>query len=552
MSAERQEYMSYLKPGGFKNWFFTVVHKRIGLMYLYSILIFFLIAGLCALLVRAELLHSGFNFVDEHGYNVLFTLHGTIMVFLFIVPGIPATLGNFLLPIMIGAKDVAFPRLNLLSYWIFLVGALVVVWSLVGGPVAGDLPTVKDGLLSLPETWLDTGWTFYTPYSIKSSSGVIPVTLGAFILGFASILTGLNFVVTIHRYRAPGMTWHRLPLFVWALYSASLIQILATPIVGITLLLLIMENTFQIGFFSAQFGGDPILFENFFWFYSHPVVYIMILPAMGVVAEIIPVFAKKPIFGYRAIAYSSLAIALVSFFVWGHHLFVSGMSYWSRWVFSLLTFAVAIPTAIKVFNWISTLYKGSILLDTPMLYACGFIFLFTIAGLTGLPLATLATDVPLHDTYFVVAHFHYTMQGGTVVALIGGLHFWWPKMYGRMYNEAVAKVGFWLLFLGFNATFMPQFIMGYMGMPRRYADYAGEFAELHFASSLGAMINGAAYLLILGNLIYAAFKGRAAAKNPFNSLSLEWTVPSPPPLTNFDEVPTVTTWTYGYGEEQNA
>lgn len=548
MSANTDDYQPYLKPGGLKNWFFTVDHKRIGLMYLYSTLIFFAIAGVCALLVRAELLHPNMQIVDKHGFNVLFTMHGALMVFLFIVPGIPATLGNFLLPLMIGAKDVAFPRLNLFSYWLYLIGAGIVIYSLVG-----PLPSFgEDGLLHFPASWVDTGWTFYTPYSIETAAGVIPVTLGAFVLGFASILTGLNFVVTIHNFRAPGMTWHRMPLFVWATYSAALIQVLATPVVGITLLLLIMERYLGIGFFSPELGGDPVLFENMFWFYSHPVVYIMILPAMGVVAEILPVFAKRPIFGYRAIAYSSLAIALVSFFVWGHHLFVSGMSYWSRWVFSLLTFAVAIPTAIKVFNWICTLYKGSIKLDSPMLYAVGFIFLFTIAGLTGIPLATLATDVHLHDTYFVVAHFHYTMQGGTVFALLGGLHFWWPKIYGRMYNETVAKVGFWTIFLGFNAAFMPQFILGYMGMPRRYADYLNEFADLHFASSLGAMTNGLAYIIIFGNLFYAIYRGKAASRNPYNSLSLEWSTPSPPPLTNFDEVPTITTWTYGYGEEQTS
>ncbi len=540
MSSEahaEESYRPYLEPGGLKNWFFTVDHKRIGLLYLYTILVFFLLAGLCAMAVRLELLYPGMQFVSPHGYNVLFTLHGTMMVFLFIVPGIPATLGNFLLPLMIGAKDVAFPRLNLLSYWIYLLGAAVVLYSLIGPP---------------DRAWLDTGWTFYTPYSIDSSTGVIPVTLGAFILGFSSILTGLNFAVTIHRFRAPGMTWHRLPLFVWAIYSAALIQVLATPIIGITLMLLIMEKMMGIGFFSPELGGDPVLFENFFWFYSHPVVYIMILPAMGVVAEILPVFSRKPIFGYRAIAYSSLAIALVSFFVWGHHLFVSGMSFWSRWVFSLLTFAVAIPTAIKVFNWISTLYKGSVSFQTPMLYACSFIFLFTIAGLTGLPLATLATDVHLHDTYFVVAHFHYTMQGGTVIALVGGLHFWWPKIYGKMYNEKVAQIGFWMLFLGFNASFMPQFILGYLGMPRRYADYIGEFADLHFASTLGALINGLAYFVVFFNLVYSAYRGKAASRNPYQSLSLEWQLPSPPPLTNFDEVPEVTTWTYGYGEEQKA
>ncbi|MCB1041997.1 MAG: cbb3-type cytochrome c oxidase subunit I [Acidobacteria bacterium] len=527
----------YLEAKGFYNWFFSVDHKRIGLMYLAAILFFFVLAGMAAMLVRLELLAPGEQFIDRHGYNVAFTLHGAMMVFLFIVPGIPATLGNFCLPLMIGAKDVAFPRLNLLSFWIYVLGAAIVVMSLIGPP---------------GEAWLDTGWTLYTPYSVESSSGVIPVTLGVFILGFSSILTGLNFAVTIHKMRAPGMTWHRLPLFVWALYSASLIQILATPVVGITLLLLIMERSFGIGFFTASLGGDPILFENFFWFYSHPVVYIMILPAMGVVAEILPVFAKKPIFGYRAIAYSSLAIALVSFFVWGHHLFVSGMSNWSRWVFSLLTFAVAIPTAIKVFNWISTLYKGSIQLDSPMLYACAFIFLFTIAGLTGLPLATLATDVHLHDTYFVVAHFHYTMQGGTVIGLLAGLHFWFPKIFGKMYNEKRARVGFWMLFVGFNATFMPQFILGYMGMPRRYFDYLDQFADLHFMSSIGGFVNGLAYLFILGNLIHGIIKGTAAEKNPHGSLSLEWTVPSPPPLTNFDEIPEVHDWTYGYGNEQHA
>ncbi len=533
--STHSENTHYLEAKGFNNWFFSVDHKRIGIMYLVAILFFFILAGIAAMVVRAELLYPGQQIIDRHGYNVAFTLHGAMMVFLFIVPGIPATLGNFCLPIMIGAKDVAFPRLNLLSFWIYLLGAAIIVFSLIGPP---------------GESWLDTGWTLYTPYSVESSSGVIPVTLGVFVLGFSSILTGLNFVVTIHKMRAPGMTWHRLPLFVWALYSASLIQILATPVVGITLLLLVMERTFQIGFFTASLGGDPILFENFFWFYSHPVVYIMILPAMGVVAEILPVFSKKPIFGYRAIAYSSLAIALVSFFVWGHHLFVSGMSDWSRWVFSLLTFAVAIPTAIKVFNWISTLYKGSIQLDSPMLYACAFIFLFTIAGLTGLPLATLATDVHLHDTYFVVAHFHYTMQGGTVIGLLAGIHFWFPKIFGKMYSEKRARIGFWMLFIGFNATFMPQFVLGYMGMPRRYFDYLDQFATLHFMSSIGAFINGIAYLYIFGNLIHAVVKGRAAEKNPFGSLSLEWTVPSPPPLTNFDEIPIVTDWTYGYGTEQ--
>lgn len=515
---------------GLKSWLLTLDHKRIGLLYLVSLLVFFFVAGIFALTMRVELAHSGpSGLLTPDQYNVLFTLHGAIMVFLFIVPGIPATLGNFLIPLMIGAKDVAFPRLNLLSYYIYLLGAIMALIALAN-PV-------------------DTGWTFYAPYSMKTSKGVVLMTAAAFVLGFSSILTGLNFIVTIHKLRAPGMTWMRLPLFIWASYATAVIQVLATPVVGINLLLLIMERVMGIGIFDPKMGGDPILFQHLFWFYSHPVVYIMILPAFGIIAEIIPVFSRKPIFGYKMVAFSSLAIAIVGFLVWAHHMFVAGISDIAAAIFSVLTFGVAIPTAIKVFNWVSTMYKGSIRLDTPMLYAIAFIFIFLIAGTTGIYLATLAVDVFYHDTYFVVAHFHYTMQGGAVIGLIAGLHFWFPKISGKMYNEKVAKIAFILVFVGFNLTFLPQFILGMEGMPRRYFDYPKQFEPMHFLSTVGAFINGIGYASAILNLAYAFFFGKEKAPaNPYNSLSLEWQTQSPPIHENFEEEPKVTSWTYGYGE----
>lgn len=527
-SVQEQPVENYLNwQKGPMSWWMSVDHKRIALMYFVSMFFFFLIGGMAALAVRLELFRAG-DFFTPQTYNTLFTLHGVIMVFLFIVPGVPATLGNFLLPLMIGAKDVVFPRLNRLSYWLYVLGALVVGSCIFMG--------------------LDTGWTFYAPYSVQNRAAVILAALGAFILGFSSILTGLNFIVTTHKMRAPGLTWDRLPLFVWSLYATSLLQVIATPIVGVTLLLLILENAFGIGVFDAAKGGDPVLFEHMFWFYSHPVVYIMILPAFGIISEIVPVFSRRPIFGYKALVYASVGIAAVSFLVWGHHMFVSGMSNWARYIFSFLTFSVAIPTAIKVFNWVATMYKGSISWDTPMLYAMGFVFMFMIAGCTGVHLATLATDAHYHDTYFVVAHFHYTMQGGTVIALFAGLHYWFPKLFGRMYNEKFAKFTWLMLFIGFNGTFLPQFALGMQGMPRRYHDYPVEFEPLHAISSVFAGINGLAYVLILGHLAYSAFWGKRASGNVWNSLSLEWATPSPPPHDNFAEIPTVTEWTYGYGK----
>jgi cytochrome c oxidase subunit I len=519
-------YLNHEK--GFMSWWMTVDHKRLGLLYLCSMLIFFVVGGIAALLVRAELFSQGRVLYDAGTYNVLFTLHGIIMIFLFIVPGIPATLGNFLLPLMIGAKDVIFPRLNRFSYWLYVTGAAIALVAVFMG--------------------VDTGWTFYAPYSIGNRWEVVIMTLAAFVLGFSSILTGVNFLVTIHKMRAPGMTWNRLPLFVWTLYATAILQIVATPVIGITLLLLIAENMFEIGVFNSAVGGDPVLFEHFFWFYSHPVVYIMILPAFGIISEIFPVFSRKPIFGYRALVYASVGIAAISLLVWGHHLFVAGMSNVARYAFSILTFLVAIPTAVKIFNWIATLYKGSISFETPMLYALSFIFLFMIAGTTGIHLATLATVAYYHDTYFVVAHFHYTMQGGVVIALFAGLHFWFPKMFGKMYNEFLAKVSFWFVFIGFNGTFLPQFVLGMKGMPRRYYDYPIEFESLHQISTIFAFVNAIGYAMVLGNLLYGALKGKKVKENPFNSLSLEWQTQSPPIHDNFAKTPVVTDWTYGYGE----
>lgn len=518
---------------GLWSWLTTVDHKRIGLMYLYSILIFFFLGGAAALLMRTELATAGstVKWITPDIYNQLFTVHGVLMIFLFIVPGIPATMGNFLLPLMIGAKDVAFPRLNLLSYYIYVLGALMAVIGLLVKPV-------------------DTGWTMYAPYSIKTASAIVWMTSAAFVLGFSSILTGLNFIVTIHKLRCPGLKWMRLPVFVWAIYSTSAIQVLATPVVGMTVMLLFFEKLFGVGVFNPDMGGDPVLFEHLFWFYSHPVVYIMVLPAFGVVGEIIPVFSRKPLFGYKAVVISSVSIAAVGFFVWAHHMFVAGISDTSAKVFSVITFLVAIPTAVKVFNWVSTMYKGSITFSTPMLYAIAFVFLFMIAGTTGIYLAVLAIDVYYHDTYFVVAHFHYTIQGGAVIGLIAALHYWFPKMTGKMYNDPLSRVAWFLVMLGFNLTFIPQFGLGMQGMPRRYYDYLPEFQTLHFISTVGAFVNALGYTFALLNLACSAIWSKTKAPaNPYNALTLEWQTSSPPPLENFYEEPVVEDYPYAYGKQ---
>ena len=512
---------------GLLSWFTTLDHKRIAILYFVTVMAFFLIGGIFALLIRLELFNPGKTLFDATVYNQVMTYHGAIMVFMVIVPGIPAILGNFFLPLHIGAKDVAFPRLNLASWYIFMAGAIMAVATLFMNKV-------------------DTGWTFYTPYSIKTGGATVMMVFAVFVMGMSSIVTGLNFIVTVHKLRCPGMTMHRIPLFVWAIYSTAIIQVLATPVLGITVLLLAMERILGVGIFNPELGGDPVLFQHFFWFYSHPAVYIMILPAMGVISELITTFSRKTIFGYTAIAYSSLAIAAVSFLVWGHHMFVSGQSELAGVVFSFITMLVGVPTAIKMFNWISTLYKGSIQLASPMLYAMGFMFLFAIGGVTGIMLATLPIDVHFHDTYFVVAHFHYVMVGGTLMALMGGYYYWFPKMFGKMYNEAQARMSFVFIFIGFNVTFFPQFILGAMGMPRRYFDYIPAYHSLNQISTVGSWLILVGFLIALYNIISALRNGPPAPANPWGSKTLEWTVSSPPTMHNFEHEPSVNAGPYEY------
>jgi cytochrome c oxidase subunit 1 len=521
--------VNYLNASyGVKSWLLTTDHKRIALLYLGSITFMFFVGGTFAVLMRLHLIDPQGALVAPETYNKLFTMHGVIMVFFFLVPSIPATLGNFLVPMMIGARDLAFPRLNLLSWYIYIIGAAFTLYAVISGGV-------------------DTGWTFYTPYSSTfSHTSVIPTAVGVFITGFSSILTGLNFVVTIHKMRAPGLTWFRLPLFIWAMYATSIIFILGTPVIAITLFLLGLERLLHIGIFDPAIGGDPILFQHMFWFYSHPAVYIMILPGMGVMSELITCFSRKRIFGYTFVAFSSLAIAIISFLVWGHHMFVTGQSIYAGLIFSVLSFLVAIPSAVKVFNWTATLYKGSISYDAPMLYALGFIGLFTMGGLTGLFLASLATDVHLNGTYFIVAHFHYIMVGGAVMAYLGGIHFWWPKITGRMYPDGWARFAALVIFVGFNLTFFPQFVLGYLGMPRRYAVYPGEFQVLNVMSSAGASILGIGYLIPLIYLLWSIRYGPIAGPNPWGAKGLEWETPSPPPTENFEEIPVVTEDAYNY------
>ena len=516
------------KETSIRSWLLTTDHKRIALLYLFTIIFFFLIASAAAALMRINLLTPQGDLVLSETYNKLFTIHGVLMVWFFLIPSIPTVLGNFLIPMMIGARDLAFPKLNLLSWYILVTAGAFTLYAVAAGGV-------------------DTGWTFYTPLSTKySNSHVMVMALGVFISGFSSILTGLNFIVTIHRMRAPGLTWMRLPLFVWSLYATSIIMVLATPVLATAMMLIIVERLWGVGIFDPSLGGDPVLFQHLFWFYSHPAVYIMILPGFGVISELITCFSRKKIFGYRFIAFASMAIALLGFLVWGHHMFASGQSIYVGMVFSFLSFLIAIPSGIKVFNWTATLYKGSITFETPMLYALGFIGLFTFGGLTGLFVAALATDVHLHDTYFVVAHFHYIMVGGMVLAFMGGLHFWWPKITGRMYPERFGQLAAVTTFIGFNLTFFPQFILGYLGMPRRYHAYPPEFQVWNVLSTAGASILAVGYMMPFVYLIWSLKNGKPAGNNPWGATGLEWQTSSPPPTENFEQTPVVTEEPYNY------
>jgi cytochrome c oxidase subunit I len=531
--AAHVSYLDYQgKYKGIKGWIFSTDHKRIGILYLISLVIFYSIGVALGFLIRLEMLNPGQNIVTAQQYNQIFTLHGVIMIFLFVIPGLPAVFGNFFLPIIIGAKDVAFPRLNLLSWWLYVVGGILVITSILipGGPA-------------------DTGWTFYIPYSVRSGTNVIFTGFSAFILGFSSILTGINFITTIHRLRAPGMGWFKMPLFSWSLYATSWIQVLATPVIGITLLLIVFERVFGVGLFDPALGGDPVLYQHLFWIYSHPAVYIMILPAMGVVSEIIPVFARRTIFGYKFIAFSSIAIALFGSLVWAHHMFAVGMSDTGQFVFSLLTFLVAIPSAIKVFNWTATLYKGSISLEPPMAYALAFIFLFSIGGLTGVMQGALSVDIHITDTTFIVAHFHYVMFGGTGFGVFAALHYWLPKMFGRMYNRRAAYTGFWFLFIGFNILYFPLFIMGWLGMPRRYYDYLPEYTIYHQISTYGSWILITGLIIMFTNLYLAYKKGKKVTQNNiWGGETLEWSIETPPTHENFEHIPVITDGPYEYKE----
>ncbi len=531
MDAQFREH--YLNVSyGVRSWLLTKDHKRIALLFLASITLFFFLGGAFAVLIRLELLTPQGDLVQAETYNKMFTMHGVIMVFFFLIPSIPAVLGNFFVPMMIGARDLAFPRLNLLSWYIYTIGGILTLAAAAMGGV-------------------DTGWTFYTPYSsVYANTNVIATAVGIFITGFSSILTGLNFIVTIHKMRAPGLNWFRLPLFIWSNYATSLIMVLGTPVIAITLLLVGIERGFGVGIFDPRLGGDPLLFQHLFWFYSHPAVYIMVLPAMGVVSELVTCFSRKRIFGYSFVAFASLAIAVLGFLVWGHHMFVSGQSAYAGMIFSFLSFLVAIPSAVKVFNWTATLYKGSISYDAPMLYAMGFIGLFTMGGLTGLFLSTLAVDVHVHDTYFVVAHFHYIMVGGTVMAYMGGIHYWWPKISGRLYPEGWARFAALVIFAGFNLTFFPQFVVGYLGMPRRYHAYPPEFQVLNVMSSAGASILAVGYAMPMIYLAWSIRYGKHAGDNPWDATGLEWQTPSPPPTENFEKTPVVTWEAYDYGRRE--
>ncbi len=518
---------------------FNTDHKVIGIQYLVTTFTFFLIGGLLAMLIRAELITPQLNLVDRPLYNGLFTIHGTVMIFLWIIPSLVG-LANYLVPLMIGAKDMAFPKLNAIAFWILPVAGILLLLSFL-----------------LPSGSAQAGWWSYPPVSLQNPSerlinGQFLWILSIVLLGVSSIMGGVNFVTTIVKLRAPGMTFFRMPIFVWTVLSAQLLQLFCLPALTGGAILLLFDLSFGTNFFKPLAGGNPVLYQHLFWFYSHPAVYVMVLPAFGIFSEIIPAFARKPLFGYGGVAISSITIAGVSTLVWVHHMFASGTPDWMRILFMFSTVLVAVPTGVKVFAWTATVWQGKLHLQTPMLFALGAVVMFVIAGITGVMLGLVPFDIHVNNTYFVVGHFHYVVYNTITMGIFGGIYFWFPKMTGRMYSEGWGKVHFWLTFIAANLNFFPMFPLGLQGMVRRISSYEPQYELWNIVASLGAFLLGMSTLPFIVNIVASWLQGREAADNPWHATGLEWMVSSPPPVENFEEIPEVNYAPYGYGRSRSA